>query len=152
MYYPDTGIAPPVHTATPIEIAKLYREAASIADKSPRGAAALLRLSIELLCMELALGSKDINAAIKRLVEDGLPKRIQQSLDVVRVIGNEAVHPGTIDTDEPETVQSLFGLVNIIVEYMIESPHKVTSLYNSLPEVKRQKIEARDKPKTPKTP
>jgi hypothetical protein len=38
---------------------------------------------------------------------------VQQSLDIVRVIGNDAVHPGQIDlTDDIETATKLFVLIN----------------------------------------
>jgi len=133
----------------PEEVLKLYLEAASISDKSPRGAAALLRLSIQLLCMKLGESGKDINKDIGSLVAKGLPKIVQESLDVVRVTGNDAVHPGKIDTDDPETVQNLFRLVNIIVEYMIAMPKRVTGLFGGLPVEKLKGIADRDKPKTP---
>jgi len=70
---------------------------------------------------------------------------IQKSLDIVRVTGNDAVHPGQIDTDDPETVNQLFGLVNVIVDSMISVPKKIEGIYESLPEDKLKGIEKRDK-------
>lgn len=50
---------------------------------------------------------------------------LQQALDSVRVIGNEAVHPGTMDLrDDVFTVLSLFGLVNFIVQKAITDEEK----------------------------
>ena len=40
---------------------------------------------------------KDINTDIGNLVKKGLPIKVQESLDILRVIGNEAVHPGQLD-------------------------------------------------------
>jgi len=73
-----------------------------------------------------------------------LPVIVQQSLDIVRVTGNDAVHPGQIDTDNPETVSQLFSLINVIIEYMIELPKKINGIYSSLPSDKVAGIETRD--------
>lgn len=145
MYYPDTGNSPTPNQDMPEEVKKLYLEAAAICLKSPRGGAALLRLSIQVLMKELGEEGKNINKDIGSLVKKGLPAIVQQSLDIVRVTGNDAVHPGQIDTDSKETVEKLFKLVNIIIEYMISLPGQVTKLYNSLPEDKIKGIKKRDK-------
>lgn len=149
MCYPDMTSAPPPNAEMPTDILKLYREAASIAAKSPRGAAALLRLAIQMLCIHLGEPGKDINTDIGSLVKKGLPELVQQSLDIVRVTGNDAVHPGQIDTDDAEVVEHLFNLVNIIVENRIAEPKKISGLYQALPANKLKGIENRDKPKTP---
>jgi hypothetical protein len=70
---------------------------------------------------------------------------VQKALDAVRVIGNDAVHPGQIDTDDPDTVGKLFSLTNLIVEYMITLPKQVDDIYSGLPEEKLKGIEDRDK-------
>lgn len=143
MVYPDKS-APTPNTEMPQEVLRLYLEAASIQSKSPRGAAALLRLSIQVLCKELGESGKNINNDIANLVKKGLPEIVQQSLDTVRVIGNDAVHPGVIDTDNQDTVTKLFILINVIIEYMIALPKKVSGLYSSLPTDKIQAINNRD--------
>ena len=74
---------------------------------------------------------------------------VQKALDIVRVIGNEAVHPGSIDMkDDRETALNLFQLVNSIAEQMISNPQKIRSIYDKLPEEKRIGIENRDKNKS----
>jgi len=144
MVYPDNGNAPFPNPEMPETVKKLYLEAASIHSKSSRGAAALLRLSIQVLCKELGEDGKNINNDIGNLVTKGLPEIVQQSLDIVRVTGNDAVHPGQIDTDNPQTVGQLFDLVNIIVEYMIALPKRVSGIYNGLPSDKIKGINDRD--------
>lgn len=144
MMFPDTGNAPFPNVEMPESVKKLYLEAASIQMKSPRGAAALLRLAIQVLSKELGEDGKNINKDIGSLVQKGLPVVVQQSLDIVRVTGNDAVHPGQIDTDNPETVNQLFSLINVIIEYMIELPKKINNIYSSLPEDKVNGIESRD--------
>jgi acetyl/propionyl-CoA carboxylase alpha subunit len=79
-------------------------------------------------------------------VKKGLDKRVQQALDIVRVVGNDAVHPGQIDLrDDRDTATKLLGLVNLIAEKMITEPKHIEALYGGLPEAKRQAIEKRDK-------
>ncbi|MFI5453640.1 DUF4145 domain-containing protein [Pedobacter sp. UC225_61] len=145
MFYPDNGAVQFPNLDMPVSVKKLYLEAASILTKSPRASGALLRLSIQMLCKELGETGDNINLDIKELVNKGLPKIVQQSLDIVRVTGNESVHPGQIDTDDENVVIRLFELINIIVEYMISLPSKVNSLYTSLPEDKLIGINNRDK-------
>jgi hypothetical protein len=144
MVYPDTGAAPFPNIEMPDTVRELYVEAASISSKSPRGAAALLRLGVQVLCKELGEKGIDLDEDIKNLVSKGLPEIVQQSLDVVRVIGNNAVHPGQIDTDDPDVVSNLLDLLNIIIEYMIALPKRVSGLYSSLPSNALDTIKRRD--------
>jgi hypothetical protein len=145
MIWPSNSPAPLPHQDLPEAIAVDYNEARQVFGASPRGAAALLRLCIQKLCIHFGEPGKDLNADIGALVKKGLNPKIQKSLDVVRVIGNEAVHPGTIDlSDQPETALELFKLVNIIVETMISQPKAIDELFKSLPETKRAQIEKRD--------
>lgn len=145
MIYPLSGSAPLPNPDLPDDIKADYEEARSIVSISPRGAAALLRLAIQKLCKHLGEPGKDINTDIGNLVKKGLAPRVQQALDVVRVVGNESVHPGQIDLrDDPEVAASMFGLVNIIAEIMISQPKHIDRLYNKLPEGKREAITRRD--------
>jgi len=106
---------------------------------------ALIRLAIQKLCKGLGQPGKNINDDIKGLVAKGLDPRVQKALDAVRVIGNNAVHPGQIDLrDDRATAESLFGLLNIVVEKMISEPKHIDEVYASLPESARQAIERRD--------
>ncbi len=132
----------------PDEIAHDFREAASIVEKSPRGAAALLRLCVQKLCVALGQRGQNINDDIKSLVSKGLDVRVQRALDVVRVIGNNAVHPGRIDLrDDTEAASKLFGLVNTIVDIMISQPKHLDELYGSLGDGPLNAIEKRDEVK-----
>lgn len=129
----------------PEDIRMDFLEAASIVDKSPRGAAALLRLCIQKLMSHLELKGKKIDEDIGALVKRGLDPKIQKALDVVRVIGNSAVHPGQIDLrDDKSTAARLFWLVNLIVESMIAAPKHVEAMYEALPEGALLAIEKRD--------
>lgn len=146
MVYPVAGEAPEPNPDLPEDILEDYREASVILDLSPRGAAALVRLCIQKLCKELGQPGKNINDDIAALVANGLDSRIQKALDAVRVIGNNAVHPGNMDlSDDRATAESLFRLLNLIAEKMISEPKHVDEVYALLPPGARAAIEARDK-------
>jgi hypothetical protein len=148
MIYPDSSPAPSPNPDLPEDIKADYEEARTIISRSPRGACALLRLCVQKLCGFLGESGKDINADIAALVEKGLNPKIQKSLDIVRVIGNEAVHPGQIDLrDQAATAAQLCSLLNVIADAMITQPKNIESPYAGLPETKLQQIEQRDKPK-----
>ena len=145
MIYPQVGDAPLANPNMPPDIRSDYEEAGSILGQSPRGAAALIRLGIQKLCKHLGQPGKNINDDIKALVAGGLDPRIQKALDVVRVVGNNAVHPGQIDLkDDRATAESLFRLLNLIVEKMISEPKHIDEVYAALPEEARKAIEKRD--------
>jgi hypothetical protein len=145
MAFPKSSIAPLPNEDLPPECMKDYLEARSIAESSPRGAAALLRLCVQKLAVHLGGAGKNINDDIAHLVQNGLPVRVQQALDVVRVVGNNAVHPGEMNVDDqPKTALALFGLVNLIVDNQISQPKHVASLFSELPDGAKNAIGKRD--------
>jgi len=144
--YPNTKIDIQPNHDLPAHIKKLFEEAREIVGASPKGAAALLRLCIQYICKELGESGKNIDKDIANLVIKGLNPLVQQALDVVRVIGNESVHPGEIDlNDNRDTALQLFNVVNLIATQMISHPKQVKTLYGSLPAKKLEGIEQRDK-------
>ena len=149
MIKPSIGGVPLPNSDLPSDIVDDYIEARDIINMSPRGASALLRLAIQKLCKHLGQTGKNINNDVKELVKGGLSKKIQQSLDYVRVIGNNAVHPGQIDLkDDKNTALKLFNLINIITEVMITQPKEIDELYNTLPDSQKEAIEKRDNNKS----
>lgn len=145
MLYPDSINAPMPNEDLPEECMKDYLEARQIANDSPRGSAALLRLCIQKLAIHLGGDGEKINNDIATLVKNGLPVKIQQALDVVRVVGNNAVHPGEMSVeDQPETVHALFGLINLIVDNQISQPKQVATLFSSLPDGAKSAVKKRD--------
>lgn len=144
MVYPNRGSAPVANEDMPGDVRLDYEEAAAIATLSPKAASALLRLAIQKLCIHLGEPGKNINDDIGALVKKGLPEIVQRSLDIVRVVGNNAVHPGQIDVDDQSVVNNLFGLINLIVESMISTPKKVAELYGALPKTSLDGIAKRD--------
>nr|WP_278428383.1 DUF4145 domain-containing protein [Pantoea dispersa] len=145
MIYPLVQITPLANDDLPSDCLEIYNEARNISALSPKGAAALLRLCIQMLMPHLGQKGKNINDDIGALVKAGLPVQVQKALDVCRVVGNNAVHPGEIIFDEDnQVVNTLFGLVNFIVDNQITQPKQLAAMYDALPEKARDGIEKRD--------
>lgn len=132
----------------PEDIKALYNEARSIVELSPKGSCAIIRLALQKLCNRLAGQDekKKIDGAIKKLVENGLPESTQKAMDSIRILGDEAVHPGQINiNDNKELAVAMFKMMNIIVEKMILEPKKIDELYQLMPKDKIEGIKNRDK-------
>jgi len=142
---PLIGGGPRPHIEMPEEVREDYEEARRIVGQSPRGACALLRLAVQKLCLHLEAGGGDLNDDIKKLVENGMPVEVQEALDSLRVIGNEAVHPGEMDLkDDVGTASNLFNLLNFVVDDRIAQPKKRKAIFAMLPQSKRDGIKQRD--------
>ena len=140
MVIPDSGQMVPPNEDMTKEIQDDYLEAASILQKSPRAAAALLRLALQKLCVQLGGKGQNIQQDIDTLSQNGLSSTVIKAMDAVRIIGNEAVHPGQIDMkDDVKTATALFELVNFVAEKTLTDIKKINEIYDSLPVSKRRK-------------
>lgn len=145
LVFPFSSPAPLASEDMPPDILSDYNEARNVLPQSPRSSAALLRLVIQKLCIHQGKSGKDLNADIGSLVSDGLRRETQQALDAVRVVGNNAVHPGELDLrDDTDTALTLFDLVNIIVYDLLTRKQIIDNVYSRLPESKLKQIEERD--------
>ena len=145
MIFPRKSGVPMPEENMPESVKKIYLEAMEVYPYSKRASAALLRLAVQLLCKELGEKGKNINDDIGQLVSKGLSVQVQQALDSVRVIGNNAVHPGNINLDDKsEVAETLFSLLNIIVEQLITQPKKINEIYSNLPQSALDGINQRD--------
>ena len=86
----------------------------------------------------------NLNTNIKNLVKEGIGQQIQQALDIVRVTGNHAVHPGEIIFDDATDVQALFNLINMVAVILITQPKQIQEIYDNLPEKDKKEIAKRD--------
>ena len=125
---------------------KRYIEASTIVVGSPKGATALLRLALQLLLKQLGKSGKNINNDIKELVSEGLSPKIQQALDLLHVVGNNAVHPGQIELDDGRDIAlKLFHILNFISNEMITKPKELDLLYDEVvPDETKKHIIERD--------
>ncbi|WP_338709052.1 DUF4145 domain-containing protein [Paenibacillus amylolyticus] len=145
MIDPSSSGIPLPNQDMPGDVLTLYSEAKEVFNKSPRSSAALLRLALQHLFVHLGEKGENINEDIKNLVRNGLDLRVQKSLDIVRVTGNNAVHPGVLDiVDNSDIAARLFGLLNFIVDAMITQPTQIDSFFSELPEGSKEAIARRD--------
>lgn len=142
---PGEAPVPPHHEDLPDSCKEDYNEARDVSGRSPKAAAALMRLVVQKLLVELGQTGKNLNDDIGALVKSGMPVEVQEALDFCRVIGNNAVHPGDIKIDDdPSISYSLFEMVNFIVEDRISRPKKIAELYGKLPPGALKAVEERD--------
>ena len=148
LVWPRKTSAPPANSDMPDPVHEIYDEAAAIMADSPRAAAAMLRLAVEMLCNNLM--GKDGNLAdyINKWVAEGLDKRIEKALDTVRVVGNLAIHGGKINVeDDLATVEMLFWLINYIVEKKISEPNRIDEFFDrNVPPDEQKKSARRNRP------
>lgn len=148
MVYPSISTAPYPNEDMPQDVREVFEEARIIAHLSPRAAAALLRVALEKLTRHFGETKGSLNARIGNLSKKGLPEQVIKSLDTVRITANEGgAHAGQIDltgADSERIVNTLFQLVNLVVEKTITEPAVIENMFEDLPEDKKQGIKNRD--------
>ncbi|MFC2754323.1 MAG: DUF4145 domain-containing protein [Candidatus Nanogingivalis sp.] len=130
------------------EVAKgLYMESAKILQDSPRASAALLRLALQEILNEVVKGgvknniNKNIGILSKEVDED-----TWKAMDLIRIIGNNAVHPGEIQVEE-ENTEYMYNLLNIIVQKTISNKKHIDDRFKRLPKSIRESINRRSNKK-----
>lgn len=140
MVFPEACPVGEPNEDMPEEVAGIYREAAGVVTASPRAAAALLRLGLQTL-LEQVLGEEStggIYGDIKLLQERNVSEYLIMALDIIRVSGNESVHPGEINlNDTPDDAHYLFDVLNMVCDNLITQPRRMEEAYSRLPESKR---------------
>lgn len=137
--YPRVCTVGEPNSDMPKEVKECYLEAASVLQSSPRAAAALLRLGLQQL-LGLLLRDESTGKIYQdiMIIRDRVHPQIGKALDIIRISGNESVHPGTIDlNDDSEYASELFIIMNMICEELISRPRKLDEAYARLPESKR---------------
>jgi len=131
--YPKKTTVSPPNEDLDEDIKALYIEASNILIDSPKGSTALLRLALQKLLKQIGGSGQNINKDIKDLVADNLSSQMQKALDLLRVVGNNAVHPGQIDLDDNvEIARKLFDILNYIAYELITKPKELERLYADL--------------------
>lgn len=150
LVYPHTSrIAPAPDTDMPDDAKAVYLEAASIVELSPRAAVGLLRLAAQIIVDSVIDGKGSFNDKIGKLAGKlGSDDLITQGLDVMRVYGNDNVHPKQTTeiklTDNAEDAKILFLILNYIVSTLITPSKGIARLHDAMSDNQKASIEHRD--------
>lgn len=148
LVYPIQNAVEDPNPLMPPEVMEIYNEARSVLNLSPRSSAALLRLGLEKLLPYLGAKKGNINQMIKQLVQERkVIGKLQEAMDTLRVVGNDAVHPGLIDLegrDNRDVSLALFKILNFIVAETLESDETINELYSLIPEGPMKGIKDRE--------
>ena len=131
--YSFISTAQPPHKNMPETVRETYEEARSVAQLSPRSAAVLLRVTLEMLVIVLKKTKKErLHKVIGRLQKQGLSDAVVETLKSVTTITNEGgSHAGKIDLrseNDLMVVDQLFFAVNYIVEEVIAHHNRLVNL------------------------
>lgn len=140
MMHPFSCVVGEPNQDMPDNVRRRYVEASKVVELSPVSAAALLRLALQLLLKEVLQGEstgniyEDIQILKNRPIDSSLIK----AFDIIRISGNESVHPGTLDlTEKKDDALYLFDLLNMICDQFFTQPRKMQEMYEKMPESKR---------------
>lgn len=146
LVFPKANIIADPNADMPENIKDLYNEARAIFQGSPRAAAAILRLCIQHLCIHLGESGENLNKDIQSLKNKNLINESHmKALDLVRVIGNKAVHPGVIDPNaNQDLIIKLFNLINLLCDILITKPKEINEMFEDhIPDNIKDAIEKR---------
>lgn len=140
MIYPEHCPVDEPNADMPLNVRKRYIEASKVIALSPVSAAALLRLALQILLQEVLQeeSSGEIYKDIQVLKERPIDSSLVKAFDIIRISGNESVHPGTLDLNESiDDALYLFDLLNMICDQFFTQPRKMQEMYEKMPESKR---------------
>lgn len=151
MLFPDNGNCSLPEEDMPDDVKSDYQEAARIITRSPRGAAALLRLALQNLLVYLGEEGHDLNKDIRNLAQKHTLPYLIKVADTVRLTGNASVHPSKMLPEDRDYVAAqMFDLLNYMVRMLITEPKNIQLLYEKTPEIKRLAAEKEDEKRTEK--
>jgi hypothetical protein len=139
-------LSPPAEV--PDSIRAEYKEAASIATLSPRGAAALARRCLQLALHDRGFRAKTLEKEIGLAEGDAnCTPTLRQSLHLVRMVGNYAAHPtedgaGSLLNVEPGEVEALFGALDDFFDAFYVRPSRHQEMIAAI----NQKLQGAGKP------
>lgn len=149
LVFPERIYSVPPHEDMPARVKKIYREAGAIVPKSPKAAAALLRLALRVLLESLGYIQPDLDKQCQELVKDFPSDDLKKVLELLRVSGQTVVMPGVIDlNDNREVANELFEILNFIVQSRITFPVKLREMANFAGKTPPEKAEDKNRPES----
>ena len=106
------------------EFSEDFEQAATILNKSPRAAAALIRVCIQKMMPLLKNTGKNLDENISSLVGKGLEVEIRQAMDVLQVIRKNPVQENHIDlrAETAMATRMFESLKEILERRMLKNP------------------------------
>jgi len=154
MVHPPARLGAAAHPDMPADVRELYSEAGRVAAVSRRAGAALARAAVERL-IKLLDPDAPTNATLNRRIDRIRPRvsaAVEQSLEVVRFVGNKMLHAEppeqtgelivmVLDDDEgPQMVEWLLAAVNDLVDELITKPRLAAAHADRLPDGIRSRL------------
>ena len=75
-----------------------------------------------------------------------MSEHTRKALDLIRINGNNAVHPGEICIEE-ESIEDMYKILNMIVQELISNKKQINDMYKNLPESYKESIKRRENKK-----
>lgn len=145
MVWPDQQIDHRAHEMMPPTAREEFDEAAKVFRDSPRAGCALLRTCLEKICADRGHIKGTLFARAGSLVSEMSSLHGRQAVDIVRVFGNESIHPGKMEANDiAENAERMFDAINLIVEEVYDRPARFSQLFEKLSPSQRREIERRD--------
>ena len=134
LVYPKASLVEEPNKHMPKELKNIYQEESSILENSPRASAALLRHLLEKLLTKLGADDNRLVNRIKTILkEHASSTKLEKTLTIIHENGNAAPHKNPkINTEEMERInyaRTLFQLINLICEKVIEGTEKIQEMY-----------------------
>lgn len=140
----------PIPPEVPKNLARDYREAATVIVNSPKASAALSRRILQAIIHEHAgIKKRNLFEEIQALIDaKTVPTHITDELDLIRHIGNWAAHPNRYETTgeivdvEPNEAEACLDAIDGLFDFYFVQPAKSLQRRQAL----QQKIDAQKKP------
>ncbi|MBA7522590.1 hypothetical protein ES705_14710 [subsurface metagenome] len=147
---PKASNRPPTPPEVQQEFVKDYYEASLVLDDSPKASAALSRRCLQHILREKAKVKKgNLSSEIQQVLDSGkLPSSLEESIDVIRNVGNFAAHPiksnstGEIVPVEPGEAEWNLEVIEMLFDFYFVQPERIKQKRDAL----NQKLKDAGKP------
>ena len=130
LVWPTIGALSPI---VPAPVREAYLEATRIKDKSPNGAAALLRKALERACKDRAAEGRTLHERIESLAKRGeFPPAILKATHLIRSFGNQGLHDE--DDVSPEEVKAMKEFFETAMHYLYVLPAELARFEKDMSE------------------
>ena len=147
---PKASNRPPAPPEVPQEFVEDYYEACLVLADSPKASAALSRRCLQHILREKAKVKKgNLSSEIQQVLDSGqLPSYLEESIDVIRNVGNFAAHPiksnstGEIVPVEPGEAEWNLEVIEMLFDFCFVQPERIKQKRDAL----NQKLKDAGKP------